>query len=124
MQPAKKRLPFQFVLDELLAIRPDVRQVFGFTHVYLDQMLLLSLRDNPNQPRFNGVWIYTQSEYFDSLQRYFPALPKRCFWRSKKTGNGWIILPAGQEDFEEYALKACELILQADKRIGRLSRRR
>jgi len=66
MQPAKKRLPFQFVLDELLAIRPDVRQVFGFTHVYLDQMLLLSLRDNPNQPRFNGVWIYTQSEYNDT----------------------------------------------------------
>jgi hypothetical protein len=124
MQPAKKRLPFQFVLDELLPIRPDVRQVFGFTHVYLDQKLLLSLRDNRCQPRFNGVWIYTQSEHLESLRRHFPALPKRCFWQSKKSGNGWIILPASQEDFEEYALKACELILQADKRIGRFSRRR
>lgn len=29
----KKQEPFPFVLEELVSIRPTVKQVFGFTHV-------------------------------------------------------------------------------------------
>jgi len=95
--------------------------MFGFTYVYLDDKLVLSLRQSEKQPRFNGVWLYTQSEQIESLRREFPLLPRRCFWKSGK--NGWVILASTVEDFEEHAFRACELILKGDPRIGRVTRR-
>ncbi len=117
----KRAIPFQFVLDELQPIRPAIRQMFGFTHIYLDTKLLLSIRNSVKQPRFNGVWLYTQAEHIESLRREFPSLPRRCFWRSGK--NGWVILASNGEDFEEYAFRACEMILHGDHRLGRVSRK-
>lgn len=119
---AKKQSPYQFVLDELSPIRPTVKRVFGFTYVYLGERLLLALRRSERQPRFNGVWLYTEAEHIESLRGEFPSLPRRCFWKSKKSGSGWIIIASGLEDFEEYAFKACELILRGDRRVGRVGR--
>jgi hypothetical protein len=119
----KRRDPFQFVLDELFPIRPAIRQMFGFTYVYLDEKLLLSLRESVKQPRYNGVWLYTEAEHIESLRREFPQLPRRYFWRSVKSGSGWVILASGLEEFEEYAFRACELILSGDRRIGRVTHR-
>ena len=121
--PAKRQSPFQFVLDELIPIRPTVKRAFGLTYVYLGERLLLSLRQSEKQPRFNGVWLYTEAEHIESLRVEFPSLPRRCFWKSKKSGHGWVILAAELEDFEEYAYKACEMMLRGDKRIGRAGRR-
>lgn len=119
--PAKKQNPFQFVLDELFPLRPVVKTMFGFTHVYLDEKLLLSLRYSTKEPRFNGVWLYTEAQYLDSLRAEFPSLPKHRFWKSG--AKGWVILTTKGEDFEEYAFKACEMILRGDARIGRISRK-
>jgi len=119
----KRQARFQFVIDELLPIRPTIKQAFGLTYVYLDEKLMISLRDTVKQPQYNGVWVYTQAEHIESLRREFPLLPRRYFWRSKKSGNGWVILSSTLEDFEEYAFRACELILRGDQRIGRVSRR-
>ena len=119
----RRQARFQFVLDELLPIRPAIRRMFGFTYVYLDEKLLLSLRESARQPQYNGVWLYTRAEHIESLRREFPQLPRRCFWRSGKSGAGWVFLAAGSEEFEEYAFRACELILRGDQRIGRVTRR-
>ena len=120
---AQKQHPFQFVLDELLPLRPTVRRVFGLTYVYLGEKLLLSLRDSVKQPQYNGVWLYTEAAHIESLRRDFPQLPRRSFWKSKKSGSGWVILSRKQEEFEEYAFKACEMILKGDPRLGRVGRR-
>ena len=117
---AKRRSPFGFVLDEILPMRPTLKQLFGFTYVYLGERLLLSLRESAKQPRFNGVWLYSHAEHIESLRVEFPLVPRRCFWKSGK--NGWVILPSEIEDFEEYAFKACELILRGDQRVGRATR--
>jgi hypothetical protein len=114
------RDPFPFVLEELNSIRPTIKRMFGFTSVYLDEKLLCSLRDSVRQPGSNGMWLYTTTEHVDSLGREFPQLPKRQLWRSGK--NAWVILASRLEDFEEYAFKACELILKGDQRIGRITR--
>jgi len=116
----KKQLPFPFVIEELDSLRPTIKRMFGFTHIYLEDKLLLSLRENPKQPGTNGLWLYTTTEHIESLAKEFPHLPRRQLWRSKK--NAWIIIASRLEDFEEYAFKACELILNGDKRIGRISR--
>lgn len=117
---SKRRVPFPFVLEELLPIRPAVKQMFGFTHVYLDERLLFSLRDSARRPGTNGMWLYTTVEHLESLAREFPQLPRRYLWRSGK--NGWVVLASKLEDFEEYAFRACELILRGDRRVGRLTR--
>ena len=116
----KRRDPFPFVLDELNSIRPTIKRMFGFTSVYLDEKLLCSLRDSVRQPGSNGMWLYTTTEHVESLGREFPQLPKRQLWRSGK--NAWVILASRLEYFEEYAFKACELILKGDQRIGRITR--
>lgn len=116
----RRRDPFPFVLEELLSIRPTIKRMFGFTSVYLDDRLLCSLRDSTRQPGSNGMWLYTTTEHVDSLALEFPQLPKRQLWRSGK--NAWVILASRLEDFEEYAFKACELILNGDRRIGRITR--
>ena len=115
-------LPFPFILEELSAVRPTVKHMFGFVSLYLDDKLVCSLRDSVKQPGSNGMWLYTTIEDLDSLAREFPELPKRQLWRSRSGNNAWLILASRLENFEEYALKACELILNGDRRIGRVSR--
>ena len=121
MNPAAtKQLPFPFVLEELMPLRPTIKRMFGFTHVYLDDKLLCSLRDSVKQTGTNGLWLYTTTEHVDSLAREFPQLSRRQLWRSGK--NAWIVLASRLEDFEEYAFRACELMLNGDRRIGRVTR--
>lgn len=117
----KKQSPFPFVLEELASLRPTVKSLFGCTHIYRDDKLLFSLRNSVRHPSTNGVWVYTTAEHLDSLAREFPQLPRRQLWRSGK--NGWVVLASRLEDFEEYAFKACELVLKGDRRIGRITRR-
>ncbi len=116
----KRKVPFPFVLDELEPLRPVIKSMFGFTHIYFADRLLCSLRENPKQKGTNGLWLYTTTEHVDSLAREFPELSKRQLWRSGK--NAWIVLASRLENFEEYAFRACELILNGDQRIGRVTR--
>jgi hypothetical protein len=119
-QDSRRRVPFPFVLDELAELRPTIKSMFGFTYCYLDDRLLCSLRESAKQTGSNGMWLFTTSEHIESLAREFPNLSKRQLWRSGK--NAWIVLASRLEDFEEYAFKACELILKGDRRIGRMTR--
>jgi hypothetical protein len=116
-----KRIPFPFVMEELMSIRPTIKSAFGFTYFYLDDKLLCCLRNSDKQPRTNGMWIFTTTDDLESLGKEFPELSRRYLWRSGK--NAWVVLPSRLAEFEEYAFRACELIVQGDRRIGRLSRR-
>ena len=113
-----KKIPFSFVLDELEAIRPTVKRAFGFVYIYLDGKLLCGLRDSVKLPSCNGLWLFTTAEHLGSLGREFPELPRRYLWRSGR--KAWVILASRLEFFEEYAFKACELMLNGDRRIGRV----
>ena len=116
----KNPVPFPFVLDELASVRPRLKRMFGFTYVYLDEKLLLSLRDSAMRTGTNGIWVFTSTEHLESLAREFPQLPPRQLWRSGK--NAWLVLASRLEDFEECAFKVCELILNGDQRVGRVTR--
>jgi hypothetical protein len=117
-----KRDPFPFVLEELEPLRPTIKRMFGFAYVYLDEKLICALRDSAKQPGSNGVWLFTTTEHVESLGKEFPDLSRRYYWRSGK--NAWIVLASRVEHFEEYAYRACELMLNGDRRIGRVSRGR
>lgn len=122
LQTRKSQIPFSFVADELAPLRPTIKQAFGLTYFYLGDILLCCLRKSSKQPATNGMWLFTTVDDVDSLGNEFPELSRRYRWRSGT--NAWVILPAKLEHFEEYAFKACEMMLSGDRRIGRVSRTR
>jgi hypothetical protein len=59
-----------------------------------------------------GVWLATTEEHHQSLRRGFPNM--RSIQEFGKRVTGWQVLPADAKDFEEAALRACELVLAGD----------
>ena len=92
--------------------------MFGCLAVYVDDKIVLILRDKRGQTADNGVWLATTQEHHESLRREFPNM--RSIQVLGKKVTGWQVLPADAPDFEEAALHACELILKRDPRIGKV----
>jgi hypothetical protein len=114
----RKSLPHQFVLDALTALSPWTRPMFGCLAVYVEDKIVLILRDKREQTADNGVWLATTEEHHESLRREFPSM--RSIRVLGKAVTGWQVLPADAADFEEAALRACELVLARDPRIGKV----
>lgn len=116
----KKRqtLPYEFVLEAIASLSPYTRPMFGCTAVYVDDKIVLILRDKPNHTADNGVWLATTEEHHASLRREFPHM--RSIGVLGKPVTGWQILPADSPDFEQSTLRACELVLARDPRIGKI----
>ena len=120
-QQLKKRIPFQFVLDELASEQPVVRPMFGCYAIYINGKIIFALRDKPSFPNDNGVWIATTKEHHESLRKIFPSM--RSIGVLGKV-TGWQILPSSSDDFEEAALTACRLAIRHDPRIGKIPQAR
>jgi hypothetical protein len=117
----KKRPPFEFVLEALAAARPTTRPMFGCLAVYIGPKIILVLRDKAGAAD-NGVWLATTCEHHESLRAEFPNM--RSIGVLGKGVTGWQVLPAEAPDFEESALRACELALARDPRIGKVPKPR
>jgi hypothetical protein len=118
----RKHIPHEFVLDALATLSPVTRPMFGCLAVYIEEKIVLILRDKPRSPADNGVWIATTLEHHDSLRSEFPRM--RSIQVLGKATTGWQVLPNEAPDFEEAALHACELILAGDVRIGKIPKHR
>ena len=114
----RKAVPHEFVLEALAEVSPRTNPMFGCLAVYLGEKIVLILRDRPKYPRDNGVWIATTLEHLESLRREFPNM--RSVGLLGKKITGWQVLPSDATDFEEAALRACELVLAKDPRIGKV----
>jgi hypothetical protein len=114
----RKPLPHPFVLEALSSLSPATRPMFGCLAVYVADKIVLVLRDKPNPSADNGVWLATTPQHHDSLRREFPNM--RSIQVLGKAVTGWQVLPADAPDFEESALRACNLILARDPRIGKV----
>jgi hypothetical protein len=117
----RKKVPFDFVLDELEELAPWTRPMFGCTAVYVDERIVFVLRDGKDDDD-NGVWIATTAEHHASLRRELPSLRSIAVLGTGETG--WQILPSGADDFEESVLRACALVRGRDTRIGKLPKPR
>jgi hypothetical protein len=113
----RKAVPHQFALDAIDALSPTTRPMFGCLAVYVENKIVLILRDKRDGTADNGVWLATTEEHHDSLRREFPNM--RSIQALGKGVTGWQVLPADAPDFEEAALRACERILARDPRIGK-----
>jgi hypothetical protein len=119
-----KTVPYAFVLDAIAALLPETRPFFGCLAVYVGDKIVLILREKHDHTADNGVWLATTEEHHESLRRDFPNM--RSIGLLGRDVTHWQILPADAPDFEEAALRACELIVARDARIGKVpkSRRR
>ena len=114
----RKPVPFEFVLDALSPLDPVTRPMFGCLAIYVGPKIVLILRDKGDDGPDNGVWLATTIEHHESLRQEFPHM--RSIGVLGKDVTGWQILPATSPDFEESALRASELVMARDPRIGKV----
>ena len=118
----RKAVPYGFVLDALAQIQIRTRPMFGCLSIYVGDKIVLMLREKPKQREDNGLWLATTEEHHKSLRREFPNM--RSIQLFGKEVTGWQVLPADAADFEEAAIRACELIIALDPRIGKVPKSR
>ena len=121
MKP-RRAVPHEFVLDAIAALSPRTRSMFGCVAVYVGDRIVLILRDKRGETADNGVWLATSAVHHESLRGEFPNM--RSIQIFGKEATGWQVLPADAPDFEEAALRACELIAAGDPRIGKVPKPR
>jgi hypothetical protein len=116
----RKPVPHEFVLDAIAPLSPTTRPMFGCLAIYVKDKIVLILRnkDKRDQTADNGVWLATTEEQHQSLRREFPNM--RSIKALGKKVTGWQVLPSDAPDFEEAALRACDLVLAGDPRIGKV----
>jgi len=114
----RKPIPHAFVLDAISTLSPHMRPMFGCLAIYVKDKIVLILRDKPKNIADNGVWLATTQEHHQSLRREFPNM--RSIQVLRKPVTGWQVLPVDAPDFESAALRACELVLAGDPRIGKV----
>jgi hypothetical protein len=113
----KKKAPFSFALEELDALSPTIKPMFGGFVVYVGEKMTLFLYDQEKLQNFKGVSLATTPEHYRSLAQEFSSA--RDAEPQKIGKHPWLLIPANAADFEEQVLKACELILNSDERVGR-----
>jgi len=64
----RKIVPYEFVLDALAPLAPTTRPMFGCLAVYVEEQIVLILRDRHDSREDNGVWLATTAEHHESLQ--------------------------------------------------------
>ena len=114
----RKTVPHEFVLDAIAALSPTTRSMFGCLAIYVENKIVLILRDKREGTADNGVWLATTEEHHEGLRREFPNMRSIQAFGNKVTG--WQVLPVDAPDFEEAALRACELVVARDPRIGKV----
>jgi hypothetical protein len=118
----RKPIPYVFVLEALAALEPRTRPMFGCLAVYVAEKIVLVLREKGGGNPDDGVWLATTVQHHESLRLEFPHM--RSIEVLGKSVTGWQVLPADAPDFEEAALRACELVARGDARIGKVPKKK
>ena|SRR5438552_9346770 len=115
-------IPFAWVLDELDALDPFTRPMFGCIAVYARGKILFILRNKP-PIEDSGVWVATTREHHESLRRELPSL-RDIGVLAGGGPTGWQNLPCEGDSFEEEVIRACALARADDPRIGKVPKPR
>ncbi|MDP9076457.1 MAG: hypothetical protein M3O71_03455 [Bacteroidota bacterium] len=114
----KKVMPFDFLLDHLPAT-VVIRPAIGMYYIYFEGKIVLILRKVSKNSKHNGLWIATKRENHASLKAEIPAITDFVFDEGEAFESAWLQLSDMRDDFEEAAIRICELVSHRDKRIGK-----
>jgi hypothetical protein len=110
-----KPIPFSFVLDMLARLDPLVKPMFGCHAIYIGPKMVMMLRKKNDSD--SGVWVATSEEHYASVKKDFPSMRPVDVLGGR---SSWYVLPEEDDDFESMVIKACDLILLGDPRIGKI----
>ncbi len=115
---SSRAIPFEFIMEKLDRINPVVRPMFGCFALYSGEKILAALRKKGSGDPDNGMWIATSGEHHASLKKDLPSMRTIQIFGVRE--SGWQNLPEDSESFEEDVMKACDLIIKGDPRIGKI----
>lgn len=120
----KYHIPFDFILDHLFPKKVVVKPMFGCFRLYIGNKIYFFLRDRNDKKELNGIWVALSSpENYDSLANELPSIHQgEKLHEDKKSNNKWLLLSVLDDEFESLVIKACELVLNNDKRIGKITK--
>lgn len=116
IKKVQKPVPFNFVIENLYALDPIIKSMFGAYAIYVGNKIVLILRDKKDED--SGVWIATTPEHHASLKKDFPSMRSIKIFGTGE--SGWQVLPMDADDFESSVNQVCDLIIKGDKRIGKI----
>lgn len=119
---AKKRPPFDFILEELADVITDIKPMFGAFGLYREHKILMILRQKGKNDKGDGMWVAVDDGHRDSIRADIPEL--RDLELFGEGPSHWQILSDELENFEEVAIQICEMIKKRDVRIGRTPKAR
>ncbi len=111
--------PFEFVFDYLPG-SVIIKKMFGMYYIYWGKKIMLILRHRNNLPEFNGIWVATDKSHHDTLKTEIPELGPFFLSGDERPGN-WLLIQSNADNFEQAAIKVCELISHGDARIGKVT---
>jgi len=116
----KKKIPFEFVLDRLHPLEITIKPMFGCHAIYANSKIQIILRKREDHMDANGIWMATGKEHHESLRKEFPNMRSVYILSDGKRETDWQMIHDEEDDFEESAIKICEMIQRSDVRIGRI----
>jgi hypothetical protein len=106
------------VIEQLYALDPIVKPMFGCHAIYIQNKIVLMLRCKEDFSDDNGVWVSIAPPYKTELKEEIPTL--RSIGLFGKMNTTWQNIPQSSDTFEEDIMRVCELILKHDQRIGKI----
>ncbi len=121
--PAKQKpaLPFSFIFDYLYPLEYTTKPMFGCRSVYINDKIVLILRERSKSPELNGIWIATERKHHESLRELFPSM--KSILALGRHPTNWQMIHEAEDDFEASAILLCKLIKQGDVRIGKIPKK-
>jgi hypothetical protein len=117
------KIPFAFVLDAVAEAGAYTKHFFGCTAIYLGDKIVFVLREKADAVADNGVWVATTREHHEALRPELPSMRSIGVFGADRD-TGWQIIPADADGFEEEVMRACELVLAGDARIGKVPKKK
>jgi len=118
------KIPFDFILDCLYPKELIIKPMFGCFGLYMNNRIYFFLRNRDDKKELNGVWVAVATpEDYGSLAKELPSINQdKELVEDHKSENKWLLLSAFDHQFESLVNKACDLILNNDKRIGKVTK--
>ncbi len=110
-------VPYNFILSFFYPIRPTIKKMLGCYGLFVNKKLVMLLRERDNQPEFNGVFVATQPEHFDTLSNDLHS--SNMDFDIDGDEYTWIFISEDLDDFKEKVKKAAEMVKVGDQRIGK-----
>jgi len=117
-------IPFDFIIDSLNPKEVTIKPMFGCFGLYINNRICFFLRSREDKKELNGVWVALATpDDYQSLAKELPSINQnKKLIEDKKSNNKWLLLSTFDDQFESLVNSACDLVINNDKRIGKITK--